>query len=121
MFAFWEIRIDMDESIERGNDMDYSLLGRQIRQQRQKQNMTQEKLAEKAKISASFLGHIERGSRKASVETILNIAGALSCSLDELFVGNLYVRDMDGDYGKALRAWTAVGAFLEKHRDDFHG
>lgn len=101
--------------------MDYRLLGWQVRQQRQKHNMTQEKLAEKAGISPSFCGHIERGSRKASVETILKIAEALSCSLDELFTGNLYLGDMDDEHSKALWAWTIVGTYLEKHKDERHG
>lgn len=72
--------------------MDYISLGRQIRRQRQMMNMTQERLAEKAGISASFLGHIERGSRKASLETLINIANALNVGTDKLLIDSLNLR-----------------------------
>lgn len=72
--------------------MDYISLGRQVRRQRQNMNMTQERLAEKAGISASFLGHIERGSRKASLETLINIANALNVGTDKLLVDSLNLR-----------------------------
>lgn len=42
-------------------DIDYKELGKRIRAERQKQELTQEKLAEMANISDSFMGHIERG------------------------------------------------------------
>lgn len=62
----------------------YVAIGKRIRRLRKKQGFTQEKLAEAAEISLSFLGHIERGTRKLSVETLYNIAAALHCSADEL-------------------------------------
>lgn len=60
--------------------MNYDKLGERIRQQRILAKMTQEKLAEKAGISLSFLGHIERGNRKASIETVVSICNALKVS-----------------------------------------
>lgn len=69
--------------------MDYEALGRQIRKQRQLVNYTQEKLADMANISASFLGHIERGSRKASLETLVSIANALNVGTDKLLIDSL--------------------------------
>ena len=64
--------------------MDYQGLGRRVRRARKLAGMTQCELAERLSISTSFLGHIERGSRKASLETIIKIANELSISLDEL-------------------------------------
>ena len=69
--------------------MRYNKLGERIRQQRTLAKMTQEKLAEKAGISLSFLGHIERGNRKASLETIVNICNALKVSPDLLLQDSL--------------------------------
>lgn len=46
---------------------------------------TQEQLAEKARISVSFLSMIERGERVAHVETFAALAEALGVSLAELF------------------------------------
>lgn len=58
----------------------YQDLGKRVRQQRVLAQMTQEKLAERAGISLSFLGHIERGTRKASLDTLVKICNALSVS-----------------------------------------
>ena len=62
----------------------YVGIGLRIRYLRRQRHWTQEALAERAGISTSFLGHIERGSRKLSVETLNRIALALNCSADEL-------------------------------------
>ncbi len=75
--------------------MDYVALGRRIQLERRKIGYTQEKLAEIAKISASFVGHIERGSRKASLETIANIANGLKITIDPLMVDSLSYRTED--------------------------
>lgn len=58
----------------------YQELGKRIRQQRTLARMTQEKLAEAAGISLSFLGHIERGTRKASLDTLVKICNVLKVS-----------------------------------------
>jgi len=58
----------------------YQGLGKRIRQQRTLARMTQEKLSEAAGISLSFLGHIERGTRKASLDTLVRICNALKVS-----------------------------------------
>lgn len=57
---------------------------RELRTQRP-ERWTQEDLAERAKISVSFLSMIERGERVAHVETLEALAGALGVSLSELF------------------------------------
>lgn len=57
--------------------MDYFDLGRRVKDLRRQQNMTQEELAEKIDVSASFLGHIERGTRIASLETLVKLCQAL--------------------------------------------
>ena len=62
----------------------YTSIGRRIRRLRKRRRWTQVELAERADISTSFLGHIERGSRKLSVETLNRIALALNCSADAL-------------------------------------
>lgn len=70
--------------------MNYEMLGKNIRRERQHANMTQEALAAKAAISASFLGHIERGSRKASLETLVSLCNALDAGADILLAGNIH-------------------------------
>ncbi len=58
---------------------------------------TQEDLAERAKISVSFLSMIERGERVAHVETLASLAGALEVPLSELFSGIDGSEDDDKD------------------------
>lgn len=72
-------------------NLDYLGLGRRIRYFRKALKLTQEDLAGMAKISLSFLGHIERGSRKASIETLLSIAVALNVSMDVLLMDSRQV------------------------------
>ncbi len=69
--------------------MDYTSLGARIRRERVLHSWTQEQLAEKVNISVSFLGHIERGTRKASLETLVSISNVLDISLDYLLCDSL--------------------------------
>jgi len=63
-------------------------VGQRIRELRTQRagRWTQEELAEKAKISVSFLSMIERGERVPHLETLESLTGALQISLAELFV-----------------------------------
>lgn len=64
--------------------LNYKMIGKRIRRQRKKCKLTQEQLAERANISTSFMGHIERGTRKMSVDTLCEISLVLDCPVDEL-------------------------------------
>jgi len=69
--------------------MDYIDLGRRVREMRKQQKMTQEELAAKVNISASFLGHVERGSRVASLETLVALCEALHAEPNYLLAGSI--------------------------------
>lgn len=69
--------------------MNYQALGRRIRMQRRLNGMTQEQMSERADISLSFYGHIERGTRKPSLETLVIIANVLGVSTDMLLQDSL--------------------------------
>ena len=71
--------------------IDYGNIGERIRFNRIKNKMSQEQLAELANISSVHIGYIERGDRLPSLETIINIANALTVSADELLAGSLIV------------------------------
>ena len=60
-----------------------------IRRARKAAGMTQADLAEKLGISTSFLGHIERGTRKASLDTLVKMANEMGVSLDSLAADSL--------------------------------
>ncbi|MDD5897566.1 MAG: helix-turn-helix transcriptional regulator [Clostridia bacterium] len=69
--------------------MDYVDLGKRVRARRTALNWTQEHLAQEIGVSTSFIGHIERGSRKASIDTLVMLANAMKISTDELLGGSL--------------------------------
>lgn len=76
-------------------NIDYKELGKRIRAERRKKDLTQEKLAEMAEISDSFMGHIERGGRTLSIETLAKLANALDLSLEYILCGEFnYQPDM---------------------------
>ena len=80
--------------------VDYKDLGAQIRARRRIMGLTQEELAEQVGISASFLGHIERGSRVASLETVVALCNVLHVSPQTLLQGSL--NDLDDHLPDAL-------------------
>ena len=60
-------------------------LGLKIRIERQKQKISQEKLAELANLNRNFVGMIERGETNVAVKNLENIANALNIPIQELF------------------------------------
>ena len=66
--------------------IDYQMVGQKIKRLRAKAGLTQEQMSEKCNISTSYLGHIERGSRKLSLETAMKISDFLHISLDALII-----------------------------------
>lgn len=65
-------------------NIDYIALGKRIREARKNRNMTQEKLGELCGLSSAHIGHIERGTRVPSLETVFRISQELNVSLDYL-------------------------------------
>jgi len=64
--------------------MDFILLGKRIRDERLLLRLTIEQLSERADKSSNFVGQIERGDRKPSIETLVDIANALGTTVDSL-------------------------------------
>ena len=62
--------------------MDYGRLGKRIRDERLLLRLTIEQLAERVDKSLNFIGQIERGESKPSLETVYDIANALGVSID---------------------------------------
>ena len=68
-------------------DMDRIILkkfGQRVREERKKLNLSQEKLAEKAKVHRTYVGMIERAEKNITLLNIEKIAKALKISPDEL-------------------------------------
>lgn len=61
-----------------------SILGQRIREERHKNNLTIEQLAESLDISASFLGLVERGVKGISIDNLATIAELFDIPIDSL-------------------------------------
>ncbi|MDI3481778.1 MAG: hypothetical protein PWQ97_1433 [Tepidanaerobacteraceae bacterium] len=80
-------------------------IGKKIRQIRQKQNLTQEELGEKANLHYSYIGQMERGDKIPSLKTLNKIAKALNVGLDYILEGPL-------KYSPASEAEEAINEFV---------
>ena len=69
--------------------VDYIKIGFKIKQARLKLKLSQEQLSEKCDISTSYLGHIERGTRKLSLDTLVSLCSALDLSTDYVLLDSL--------------------------------
>ena len=66
------------------NEINYIEIGNRIRIQRENFEMSRESLSELVNLSPYFLGQIERGQRKMSINTLIKISECLHISLDYL-------------------------------------
>lgn len=74
-------------------ELDYTALGMRIKQTRENRHFTQEQLAELCNLSASHIGHIERGTRIPSLDTVFCISQALNISIDCLIFDSVNVNE----------------------------
>ena len=63
-------------------------IGKRVREVREYQKLSRERLAEKADISTQFLSDIEMGRKSMTTSTLCNITAALAVSADYLLFGN---------------------------------
>lgn len=54
---------------------------------REKQGLSQDKLAEKADIDRTYLSGIERGVRNPGIKTVISLARALGVGIEQLCKG----------------------------------
>lgn len=59
--------------------------GQRVREERQKLNLSQEELADKAGVHRTYIGMIERAEKNITLENIEKIAKALGKSIASLF------------------------------------
>lgn len=62
-------------------------IGQRIREIRNTQGLSQEKLALKADIDRTYLAGVEQGKRNVSIKSLEKIVLALDTSFEELFRG----------------------------------
>lgn len=60
--------------------------GKAVKLRRVEIDLSQEALADKAALARSFVSGIERGTTKASVESVWKLANALDCRPSDLWI-----------------------------------
>jgi len=70
--------------------MDYKKLGKRLKEERLKRNLTQEKLSEIVNLSSVYISHIENASTKPSLETVVNLSNALNITPDFLLFDSIH-------------------------------
>ncbi len=111
-------------------NIDYSSIGRVIREKRKGKKYSQEKVAEMADVGVTHISHIESGSTIPSLKTFIAILNSLDASADEILRGNLkkskYV--LDGELAETMASCRtdesviiadtirALRSSLKKHR-----
>ena len=83
--------------------MEQQALGKRIREERLKLNLTQERLAEDVNLSTAYIGQIERGERSLTLENLAAVANCLGVTIDYLLSDSV-VSDNDGQY----RLWRQL-------------
>lgn len=61
------------------------VFGRRLQRVRKRMGLTQEQLADKTRLSTTFVGLVETGRRRPSLKSLQKIADALGVSIKELF------------------------------------
>ena len=69
------------------NSLDFKEIGIRVRSEREKFGLTREGIAEIIGLSAFYIGQIERGDRRMSLETLYKFADVLNLSIDLLLRG----------------------------------
>ncbi|MDR1815687.1 MAG: helix-turn-helix domain-containing protein [Clostridiales Family XIII bacterium] len=81
-------------------EIDYRQIGRRIAGRRGVLALTQAELAERADMSATYAGNVERGA-KCSIETLMKLCAALEVTPDYLLLG--VDKQYDADLLEELR------------------
>jgi len=68
--------------------LDYTGIGERIKKVRVLKGMTQVELAESTGMCDTYISRIERGERKASLESLAKISRIFAVSLDTLVFGS---------------------------------
>ena len=90
-------------------------IGMRVRQRRKELSCTREQIAERANISVQFLFDIEKGKKSMTALTIVNLAAALSVSIDFLLRGgekNGERQNVEESSGRQDTEWEQLFSLL---------
>lgn len=96
-------------------EFNYVAMGRRIKKARKEKGLTQEQLAELCDLSTAHIGHVERGSRALSIETLVKIAIVLEISTDYILLD--IIADNDTNFEKVT---ISVGEYPQERVERFY-
>ncbi|MBZ2175438.1 helix-turn-helix transcriptional regulator [Schnuerera sp. xch1] len=95
--------------------LNFKNIGSRIRAERESLNLSRERLAEIVELSSFYIGQIERGDRRMSLETLSKISNSLHVSVDYLLYGsNTY------DYDKKTNELEYQFSILESDDKNYN-
>ncbi len=96
--------------------LDTTVISKRIREERERQSITQAKLAREAKVTPAAISQIESGKRTPNVPVLHRIAGVLNVSMDYL-IGQSDKSQVE-DMAQNSEFLAFYGKFQELSRDD---
>ena len=78
-------------------------IGKRIREERLRLNLTQEKLAEDVNLSMAYIGQVERGDRSLTLDNLIIVAKRLGVTIDYLLSDCITPKE-DDEY----RLWSQL-------------
>lgn len=90
-------------------ELDLTILGARIREERTKRGLTIEELSELIDVSPSFLGLVERAERGLGFDKVFRLAKCLSVSIDSLVT--------NGDSSSELNRTDKLAALVSNLND----
>ena len=89
---------------ERAREESFSQkIGKRIREERLRLNLTQERLAEDVSLSMAYIGQVERGDRSLTLENLIIVAKRLGVTVDYLLSDCISPKE-DDEY----RLWSQL-------------
>lgn len=88
--------------------MDLKSIGKKIKEQRIRKNISQEKLAELIDVTPSYISNLESGDRIASLHTMLEIVNKLELSIDYLMLDDLTINSNEMKIDKKLNEFKNI-------------
>ncbi|HOO52384.1 MAG TPA: helix-turn-helix transcriptional regulator [Alphaproteobacteria bacterium] len=92
---------------------DVKWIGKRIKAARKASNFTQELLAEKAGLSPTYIGQIERGERVPTLQSLLQLIDALGVDITDIIRKESITRKCD----ETLKSGMSRVVFDEKKKE----
>ncbi|MCL2378482.1 MAG: helix-turn-helix domain-containing protein [Defluviitaleaceae bacterium] len=77
--------------------MNYIALGRRMREERLKLNLTQEMLADDVGLTTAYIGQIERGERSLALDKLVLIVNRLGVTIDYILSDSVAIGESISD------------------------